>query len=736
VPANATTPNTDGKMVLEDYSYKGVGAANTPLCVRPIAPNSTSTELCLVPYFSSATSITYSAAGASEICEVVVTAPVAGFDASQFNSPVGSFAIVGSDGKVLDIVTYEDFTVTLATGIKFFGCKSLTGRTAITSNPAYLYPLSTANLNNLPIYPISTDSDANPLVTGFSLLPTYYTYPSQLFMGIPVGSVGTLAWNVGGSGRISCMPTFIGLLWKAAGDLLDQVAQDIVKDMNAAHTAVFTPYFRYDGVPGQFTIVASKVVDPNASERGIAFWAFKGTFGVTDSTPGIRFDQPVPLPRDPESSFSDQELTKNILVLSKANRIENIPYSQILSPTKIGLDTQRLQRVSVNNDQLYCFKENEGIYRVEVVAGPSVPQIAAIGVVDNTTWLTGDQTLQEIGESIYFLSNRGAIQLNNGQITVVSQGIESDLKNIVASEVLANIRSFGNNLRRQYGLYFPTANKTYVLDLVTGQWSKWGMKIDQSVAYPDGRLLTAEITTGYNTAGVPDTRSSIILRRDIYSFGQGWDAPVDQYDLTITKFTVSPLAGSTISFTYKTPDGNYLDNLASLHNQYPLATTKCYYRTQAGELYPLTFVSAVDVFGRLTFTFDNGATPTAVAGGVGQSALIIGVNTSATFNRFFTSPNSLMQFTECQVQSFGAYTNPVITFEADVANPTFSSVNSVTIPTTYDIIRVQVPRNQARGRWCQVKIDHTYPFEKFVMGGLSWVYRDQNTFKVKIRSTP
>lgn len=731
--ANSTTPpGTTGAMAAADYTYKGTGSVNTDLKIVPVAPTGTGSS-GVVPYYHSTIGITYGAA-VNGVVDVTFPAPSAGFDLSSFESPVGIFAAVNSSGVIKDLVTYSDYSSTAAAGIKFFGCTSLLGNVSTTlAGTFYIYPLKGTSVANLPIY-ASNNSGTYP---GFSLLPTYEQYPASPYLKTPVGVVNS-AYNV--AGFVKCTPAFFGIYWKAAADLLDDVAKDIVNQFNLqrfTQNKPYLPYLRYDGIPGQFTMITPRVQNPNVTPatRGIGFYSYRGTTGApTKVGLGIQFDQPLPLPFVNTTSLYDQDLSTNILVLSKSNRIENIPFSQILAPVKVGLDTQRLQRVAVNNDQLYCFKENEGIYRVELVPGLNVPQVAAISVVDNTTWLTGDQTVQEIGESVYFLSNRGVVQLNNGQLTIVSRNIESELKNIVASETLANIRSFGNNLRRQYGIYFPTLNKTYVLDLVTGEWSKWSFPFNQSISYPDGRLATLENLVGLNFQNLPSTRYFLNLRRDVYSAGQGWDATSDQYDTIASVFSVSQ-NGNIIDFSIPTVTSgdDYLRNVANLAKQYNLTTTKCYYRNQAGALFPMTFVNRD--LSTLRFTFDA-SIPTAVAGGTGQSAIVIGVQASVTFNRFFTSPNSLMQFTECQIQAVGSYTLPSIGFEADTATPTFPAANFVTIPTTYDIIRVQVPRNQARGRWCQVRVEHTYPFERFTLAGLAWVYRDQNTFKVKVRSNP
>jgi hypothetical protein len=154
----------------------------------------------------------------------------------------------------------------------------------------------------------------------------------------------------------------------------------------------------------------------------------------------------------------------------------------------------------------------------------------------------------------------------------------------------------------------------------------------------------------------------------------------------------------------------------------------------------------------MTATFDdgiskpdsNGATP--VAG-----KIVLGVYASTTFNRFWayssvgqtyqgdmipSSPAGAMtisQYTECHPQVVGICTRMTVGFEADATTLTFNPTNSVTLPAIYDIIRVSVPRNQARGRWIMVKIEHTQPYENYTLGGIGWVFKDLASFKVKIR---
>lgn len=766
IQKNSTTdPSNSGQMSAADYTFKGTRSVPVVLTIRPVNPASPGSEKCVVPYYAEVAYKLFRTAQTDG--NIVRIKPTTGkFDLDRFVSPKGCFAVVDGLGIVRDIVTYDDYEQIPGTNgyIEFYGAQSKSGfdaggsgvtsgcwdatsptNTAAPATAYYLYPLSTADTNNLPIYPISTDASGATLYQGYSLLPTFYQYPAIPFMQIPVGVVGSATYSTS-SRTISVRPVFFGLLWKDVAVRLDRYVKALVQKHNETRTYK-SPYMVYTGEALKFVVVGTFPGSHTLANTETNSGNYDAIFlNVTNAA--FTFDENITTTSS-TTNFSEDVNTPNGLVFSKRNRSECVPLSSILAPEKVGQDNYRIQRVAVNNDQLYVFKDKEGIFRVQIVEGTVVPQVSATSVVDNTVWLVGDDALQELQESIYFLSNKGVIRLNNGQLINLSRSIESQIKDALSRESDPNnIKSFKNEYRRHFGLYFPTADKCFVFDTFTEQWSIWDTPFTASYGRADGRLMLAKDVPLYNSSGNAVTRQVIV--RDSY-VGGGWDAAADQYDLSVNVSTSS--TGNTIVFTSGTAATTYLGNIAGISTMFDMTQDKVYYLT-GGVYYPMTYVSADAVAKTATFTLDNSASLSSPSSG----SLVIGVNSKIVMNRFWASSSpgvtfdgritpstpqgamTLAQFAECALHTIGSHTNIKVAFETDVSSLDFSaSVSpesySVTLPSFYDTIRVAVPRNQARGRWISVEVKHDYPLEKFTIAGLGWTFKDSNTYRMKARIT-
>jgi hypothetical protein len=763
--ANSTSdPSATGQMTFSptnDYTFKGVRSAAVNLGIRPVSPVAPDTTKCVVPWYAKVGYKLYRKDATDG--NIVRIKPTTGsFDLDRFTSPKGCFAVVESTGTnligaVRDIVTYDDYEQIPGTNgyIEFYGAQSkasfdATGSgcwdaTSPTTTAAtyYLYPLSTADTNNLPIYPISTDADGTNYDEAYSLLPTFYQYPSTPFMQTPVGIAGAISYDTSGD-RIQCRPVFFGLLWKDVTQRLDRSVKALVQDHNT-NRVYKSPYMVYTGEPFKFLVVGAFPGSHTLANTETNSGNYDAIFLNTASSSTFTYDENI-TSSSGSTNFSEDVNIPNGLVFSKRNRSECVPLSAILAPEKVGQDAYRIQRVAVNNDQLYVFKDKEGIFRVQIVEGTVVPQIAATSVVDNTVWLVGDDTLQELQESIYFLSNKGMIRLNNGQLVNISRAIESQIKDALSRESdTNNIKSFKNEFRRLYGIYFPTADKTFVYDTFTEQWSIWDAAFTTAYGMADGRLILAKDASLYNSSGTPVTGRVVV--RDSYA-GGGWDAAADQYDLSVAVTT--PSTGNTAVFTSGAGATTYLNNIASISTMFDMAQDKVYYKVGA-VYYPMTYVSVDAVAKTATFTMDDGINCPGLSG-----TLVIGVNSKIVLNRFWpsstpgvtfdgqvmpSSPQGAMtftQFSECVLHTIGTHTNIKVAFETDVSSIDFSSTvspesYSVTLPAFYDTIRVGVPRNQARGRWIAVEIKHDYPLQKFTLAGVGWTFKDSNTYRMKAR---
>jgi hypothetical protein len=716
-----TPPPTTGLLGdanLNTLTFKGSAGAYYPLRIRVYA---NPTDKNVIPFYAVASKIETTSNSGSAVIKITPASNSA-FDATRFSSP-GIMAIVGSDGyTVVDIIQYRDFEQVSQEGkINFFDASFIrnngTAFTALTGT-FFVFFLQGSSINNLPIYPISYDD--NGTLKAFSLLPTYYTYPTKKFMDTPVGWVSSLSWDAVNS-RVQCYPTFSGILWRDEAAKLKAAVFNLSSQINtlSGFVSIYQPPFNM--------IIASTY----AGTHNTTF-ANNGNydslfFGLT-SGGSSKFSEALTVsPTD----FSEKTYLPNSLIFSKLNRPEEIALASFLDPVKIGSEDNKILRLAVNNDQLYVFKEYDGIFRVEITEGTSSPQLSTIAVVDNTVQLIAKYSLQEFNESIYFLSNKGVLQLNNGQFTNLSRTIETQIKTAFLAETdPLKIVSFSNEYRKIYGIRFPTSNKTYILDTLTGQWSIWDTQFNAAFVEPSGKQYFAQT--------VPTPSPSYIIRRD---------TPGDITNLSGQYDEVIPLTGSTITYNpstliitiSRTGTSSIYQNIFNLsYSRFSgLATSDInssngdfVYIDQSGTLTRLLYNSSLSSSGTLSFTAIEAlpATPTTT------DSLIVGVNSSVSFNRFFiTGSLNLNQFSESHLHIINRVDDVGINFECDSETPTFNTP-LITTDGTYELIRVLIPRDQARGQWIQARVRHSKPYERFILGGIGWVYRNVSSFRTKVKN--
>jgi hypothetical protein len=743
---SSSLSTTTGQLTLADMTFKGKSSSTRNLSIRIIDPKATTAPVeCGVPWVARTAFALSRTVGANTAAVVRIIASPGDFDLAKFESPKGAFAVVdgraGSLGIVRDVVTYDDFEqIPTSDRIEFYGCQSKTGFTvggtgAFVWDTApgsgehyYIYPLSTQSTENLPLFALSaTASNAQDL--SLSLAPTFFRYPAEMHIDKPVATAGgmTLA-----SRRLVCTPNFLGILWRAAPERLDRSVKKLVKDFNAARDA-FEPYAVYTGEPYRFTLVGML----GGTHTGTGNKTNSGSYDALflSSTGSVKFDLPITTVASNQAEEVDR---KNCVAFSKLGRPECMPLTYTIAPTAVGSASYPVQRIAVNQDQLYVFKEVEGIYRVQIIEGGVLPEIASISTFDNTIFLAAKYSLQEVQESLYFLSNKGVMQINNGSMTNVSRSIESEIKNALSKETSTDaILSFKNEFRRQYGIHFPTSGVTYVLDTFLGTWSKWAVPFTANYATKTGQLYLTK-----NTVVSGASTTAAVTTRELNT--AGWDNPADQYDWILPVTSVD--TGNSCAFTSGTPAPFTSAYYLALLTGVSTGSTKVYYRDGSNVLYPVTYVSADSGAGSVTFSFDGGISKPA-----GSGSLVIGVNASVTLNRFWAyssagqafdgrafpgsgqGASTLTQFTEQHLHVAGTHHDVDVRFEADSYSPAFASTYRAVLPTFQEVIRIGVPRQAARGRWIMSKIAHSYPFEKFALAGFSYIFKDLDTHRVKVK---
>lgn len=772
--------SANGVLTTTNASFKGTTPSNS-LVIRPQAQ--TGKSYAVKEYFVTTTA-QFQTVGSGTNTKTIRVTPASGFDVDPFQTP-GALAIVqygaaSTAGQVIDIMYYRDLESVPGSGyVDFFECSTLSnfGSTPFTASGStfalfYLAGAVKTGDNgfeaNFPVYPIGSAASGAGAV-GWSLLPTYSTYPTAPFIDFPVGRTTVLSYT---GGVVKATIDFFGITWKSAAKQLDDCARQAVIDLSSARSspalyysvgpeiAQILIYTSYVSVP---VSIGSPTVDVSGQTSGGG--SPTATYSEAITTSSI--------------TISNQTSYPNALIISKYNRPHAVPLEYVLNPRKIGDTNKKILRLGVNTDQLYVFKESEGIYRVELVEGTTIPALSSVVQVDNTVWMTASESLQTIQGVLVFLGNKGVFTLANNELRLISGRIASLIKDeftkcvndanlgTTADERTEKITSFANESRRQYGIYFPTSQKTYVFDFGVQEWTIYDLKIDASCCLPDGRLVTATRDGMYywkrvpsielvaetyytisivgstnwtalgassNTVGVTFkasapgagtgyayTSSWSLIRRD--QFTTGYNDTVDQIDDVIA-LTGAAVNGSSASVTLtRTALTSATTNLANLTARF--GSDKIYYKS-GSSYYPMTLSSANFATGSVVYNFDSTA-PSAF--NASTDSLVRGVNTYAVFNRFFAGgPHTLSRFAEVHPQLPGTHNNMRYLFESNSPALAFAGATT-TISQSTDVARVLVTPNERRGRWLAVKMIHDYPYQFCRIAGYSVVSRDMDTHR-------
>lgn len=413
--------------------------------------------------------------------------------------------------------------------------------------------------------------------------------------------------------------------------------------------------------------------------------------------------------------FDDVQV-KNGIIVSKYNRPDAVSYKQVNSPLRIGRDDREIERLVATEDSLYVFKSQEGIYRMDLAEGSENPQVTSVILIDNTTWLVGTESVQEINESIYFLSNKGVIRLSGNSMSVLSDAIDVELRRALTTSIKANttgsIRSFGNETRKLYGVYIPNV-ATFVYDISAGMWAKWDFGFDHTLVNADGRLLTTDTIGSWN-----------YIRQDVYT--TSLDDAVDQYDgeWALTGAT-SATVGLDVTFSrnYGSP-AKIFDAIGSIADY--VGTRKVYFQSAVSGYYAVTLTKTSSTQLKVTFT----ETPPTIS--ISNDKIICGVNTSITVNKYWVGAASRgAQFNKFNLFVNGVVDDVRVGFEMDNTNPDFSTATFSTFDTESDILTTLVPRCQGNGRWVMFRVEHSYPKQHFQAQGFSYVIRPLRTDRVE-----
>ena len=719
IPPDYSVNHKDGYLTEQDMTFVGTATASSPLVIRAYDPSSLpgagQNSYSVTAYAKGTGAIKLVGTGSTKTIQI--TADTKLFDTTRFQSP-GILALVDYNtlkGRILDIVTYQDFEkIPNSNVIEFYECVSATNFSIAAAVSPYaiafassyfVFYLPGESVENLPVFPVGDTVGTDTYYkNGFSLVATNEKNPDSStktirpFITDYVGIVNKLDdADLNGSGLKSYV-TYRGILHKSPTRLIE----DNIKILAANQAS------------------DDYIMFPGSSSLGITFMGkYVGTdiVGTRDSltlakTGTVDFDLNL---TNVAVNYSEVVDFPNGIVISDQNQIESVKYRNIAAPLLVGNSKNKILRIAISLDQLYVFKENEGVYRIDLLSGGLETQAFAPILIDNTIWLTASESLQVLDGSIFFLSNRGVARLYNNNITLLSNNIETDLLNTVANEFsLNNVRSFGNNIRQLYGICFSTF--CYVLQIRTGDWLKWDLHVKNAYTFPNGQLVTQS--------------SDVYNHIKLDYFTDGMNTVDDQIDelIFLAGATTLTLAGSTLTLdkpadTTRFSTFNTLKNISNY-----LTKTIWYYDTSVSTYYKASFTSSA-TWGATNCKIQFASTiPAAFSA---NDSIYIGVNVTITPHRFFAGgPDTLTKFSKQVVQIQGGVTDLTTTFDVDSTAIAFTG-QIITYSNITETAITDIPRDQARGRWITCQLAHSYPKEYLTLLGLTWVAKDMQTFRIK-----
>lgn len=178
----------------------------------------------------------------------------------------------------------------------------------------------------------------------------------------------------------------------------------------------------------------------------------------------------------PTSIAESPKTHKNGLVWSKQDQPDHFPKAQTLLPVRVGSDDKAILRVIPTRSALFVLKE-DGIWRVTGGAGAFDVQ-----PFDPTIRVVGAETAVQLDNTIFALSEQGAVRISDTGVAVVSRPIESAILALLSPAMRATTESLafgvGYESDRKYLLWLPTAStdtvatQAYVFDMFTQAWTR------------------------------------------------------------------------------------------------------------------------------------------------------------------------------------------------------------------------------------------------------------------------
>lgn len=677
-----------------------------------------------------------STAGASPTGSGLLISTTAPYnDYTRFAPLNGIVAVTNSTNTVTGIFAYRALTQTTTPGTFLFEDVSSVG--SVTGTNSDYYYLTATDISNISVY-IGNGIDS------YSLIPVDNKLQSPV--GVPA------------SGMASFIPTSGGLLldvgmFGVARKLTDALIGNTLQNLIS----------RYYNVIGQVPNILQYQTNP------LPAIFFENATNVTGSAAW----QAVLSPNLTSYSFDERERAG--FYTSRLNLPDYIQKTSSISPFVVGDPNKDLLRLASTTNSLFAFKKDEGIYRIEITQGGNFPVIDSINLLDNTTYLVAKESVQEIDESLYFLSQKGVYKLTSTSLAPISENVNQLIRKLIsASGSFAT--SIGNEFRKEYKLSFPyglgdgQGPVTLVYNTLSGQWYTSDEHFQYGITQTDRRQLFSKIDYDLSVAPTGMTTDSInaatvnyssprwnYMKREAFTDSQP-DNAADQYEDIQTFSTIvgNNVSTSQISFTrtfFGTtppatgttrmgPSGTFVDMFTDMKNKqlYVYLSDQNYTPTViTARTLPVTLVSYSNPTSsteqvRVQYdpaNIDNQDPTTDLANGT--PVLVVGVNSEIQFRPFHAGqPQTNKRFSDFAVTVQDnapkyIYTKFKVDNQVSFSGQSYLDLDVVPEQTLY---RTFIPLEQSRGRLLYPAVGHNTPFEKFTINGISIRYQNSGSLKV------
>ena len=305
---------------------------------------------------------------------------------------------------------------------------------------------------------------------------------------------------------------------------IDATAKSLIRVINgySGNVTVYAYYLSgFSDLPGQIFIESR-----SPSSTATSFYATSSRGGAFSPA----------LPSSGTSYASDAEIKPNRVYVSKPGQPEAVP---LLNYIDIGSGLSNIIRIVALRSSWFALKE-DGIFRV---TGETIDDFR-VDEFDRTTKITAPNTVLELNNAVFGLSNQGVVRISDSGVEIVSRPIERTIRTLDASG-LASLVSFAmaSETDRLYILAMPSTTtdslgcrQQFVYNALAQAWTRWTVPMTcGGVFSTNGDIFVASL----------DSPGSIL--RQLRTSG-----PQDYADGVSGSFSIMSVSGKSVELTSTT----------------------------------------------------------------------------------------------------------------------------------------------------------------------------------------